>query len=422
MASVESKGPLHTLILGKHWPEPQSSAAGSRMMQLIDVLQSLGSVSFASAAGRNPHSEDLVKRGVRESAIQINDPNFDEFISRLNPNIVIFDRFMTEEQFGWRVAKHAPQALRVLDTEDIHGLRQARYLALKEHRAMTQHDLHNDVMLRELAAIYRCDLSLVISEAEIQLLNEVIGVRGELIHYLPFMIPELKESTKNSLPKYEQRAGFITIGNILHPPNRDSIEVLHHEIWPRIRTQLPDVDMHVYGAYTDATIQKLNNPNHGFFIHGRTDDVNKVMANARVCLAPLRFGAGLKGKFFDAMQNGAPVVTTSVGAEGIAGDLPWCGMVAVDWDQFVQNAVNLYTQSVIWKTSQQNGFRILDQRFEACQYQRGFAEKLRQALNEIEENRSKNLIGSMLRHHSMKSTEYMARWIEEKNRRGSESR
>lgn len=405
-----------TLIIGKHWPEPQSSAAGSRMMQLIEVFQQLGSVVFASAASPGEYSANLEEIGVQTSRIELNNTSFDHFVLDLSPDIVMFDRFMTEEQFGWRVAENVPGAIRILDTEDLHGLRFARQQAVKPGRSVNDEDLHNETMLRELAAIYRCDLSLIISEAEMDLLNDKMGVPGSILKYVPFMVSTAEEKAIRELPDFEDRKHFITIGNALHPPNRDAIQVLHDNIWDKIREQLPTAEMHVYGAYIDPSIQKLHSPSKGFVIKGRAAEVSEVMRQARLCLAPLRFGAGLKGKLIDAMQSGTPSVTTSVGAEGMAGNLPWCGRITDDFDDFAKLAVALYSDIELWKESQDRGFQVLQQRFNGDAIKQGMIKDLIGFSDNLAEHRSQNFTGSMLRHQSMRSTEYMARWIEEKNR------
>ena len=87
--------------------------------------------------------------------------------------MVIFDRFMIEEQFGWRVEKTCPQALRVLDTSDLHCLREARQTQLKQGGVL---DLYNEIALREIAAIHRSDLTLMISEYEIELMREQFAI------------------------------------------------------------------------------------------------------------------------------------------------------------------------------------------------------------------------------------------------------
>jgi len=407
---------LRTLIIGKHWPEPQSSAAGSRMMQLIEIFQEMGSVVFASAASTGEFSANLEDSRVQTERIELNNSSFDHFIRELSPDVVMFDRFMSEEQFGWRVITQVPEALRILDTEDLHGLRFARQQAVKSGRGVNSEDLHNETMLRELAAIYRCDLSLIISEAEIEWLTEKLKLPSALLRYLPFLISLPSKSEVHKLPSFTERKHLVTIGNALHPPNRDAIQVLHDQVWGKIRKQLPEAEMHIYGAYIDASIQKYHNPQAGFFVKGRAENVAEVMRNARVCLAPLRFGAGLKGKLVDAMRFGTPSVTTSVGAEGMAGQLPWCGFVSDDWEEFVQEAVALYSNASLWKQAQQNGFDILKERFDADVINKKFVQDLVECRNNLAGLRLQNFTGAMLQHQSLRSTEYMSRWIELKNK------
>ena len=97
----------------------------------------------------------------------MNSSSFDEFICQLNPTIVVFDRFMIEEQFGWRVAENCPDAIRMLDAEDLHSLRNSRQLALKTNADFQLESLlENDIAKREIASILRCDISLIISSFE----------------------------------------------------------------------------------------------------------------------------------------------------------------------------------------------------------------------------------------------------------------
>lgn len=109
------------LIIGQVWPEPTSSAAGIRMIQLIDCFTINNyKIYFASAATKSEFSYDLKSKNIEEISIQLNDKSFDILIKELNPSTVIFDRFMTEEQYSWRVTENCPNALKILDTEDLH--------------------------------------------------------------------------------------------------------------------------------------------------------------------------------------------------------------------------------------------------------------------------------------------------------------
>ena len=161
------------LIIGAVWVEPNSSAAGKRMLQLIaQFLERDYKITFASPAQKNEKAIDLISSGIIEVAIELNNASFDVFVKELNPTIVLFDRFMMEEQFGWRVAENCPDAIRILDTEDLHFLRKTRQQQLKKGEAFTNDALlQSDDTKREIASILRCDVSLIISTYEMDLLK-----------------------------------------------------------------------------------------------------------------------------------------------------------------------------------------------------------------------------------------------------------
>ncbi len=405
------------LIIGTVFPEPNSSAAGSRMLQLIELFQQQGwGITFASAAAESAFAVNLSAIGVKQVSVKMNCSSFDEFVRELNPQIVLFDRFMTEEQFGWRVADNCPNALRVLDTEDLHCLRHARHQALKENRAFSTTDLLNDHAKREIASIYRCDVSLIISEYEMELLRMVFKVDETLLHYLPFMLTS-PDPSKGGEKGFDERQHFVTIGNFLHPPNWDAVQYLKTAIWPLIRKQLPEAEMHVYGAYTIEKTRQLHSKKDGFLILGRAEDAKEVVAKAKVLLAPLRFGAGLKGKLVEAMQCGTPSVTTGIGAEAMHGNLPWSGEVADTPEDFAQAAVALYMDKSAWQIAQLNGFNIINQVYPKDKLGTEFIQRITDLQSNLAVHRQQNFIGSMLMHHTLRSTEFMSRWIEAKNRR-----
>ena len=195
-----------------------------------------------------------------------------------------------------------------------------------------------------------------------QLLGTVFKVDQSLIHYFPFIVaPGLSEQHRATWPSYEQRQGFMSIGNFKHAPNWDCVQYLKQTIWPLIRQQLPSAEMFVYGAYPPAKAMQLNKPADGFYIKGRADDAKLVIQAARVCLAPLRFGAGLKGKLLEAMEYGTPSVTSTIGAEGMRNELPWNGSIADQPDMFAKAAVCLHEDKLSWQEAQTRGSHILQQ-------------------------------------------------------------
>lgn len=403
------------LIVGFVWPEPKSSAAGSRMLQLISFFQSQHyQITFASACSKSDNAFDLSTINVNKVEIELNASSFDDFILTLKPDVVLFDRFMTEEQFGWRISEHCPEAIKILDTEDLHFLRRARQQAFKETSDVTNAYLFNDTAKREIASIYRCDLSLIISKAEMKLLQDTFNVPKSLLHYLPFLIEDLSVDHISQLPNFNNRQHFVTIGNFLHEPNYNALLYLKNSIWKKIKEQLPNAQLHNYGAYASQKVNQLHNEKDGFLIKGFANDVNTMMQYAKVLLAPIRFGAGLKGKLFDAMQNGTPFVTTQIGAEGIVEDIDQrfiCG----DAKTFTDHAVTVYQEQSVWEAQQTFGFEILKTQFSKSTFEDLFAKHFTYVSEHLKTHREQNFTGKILQHHTLQSTKYMSKWIEAKN-------
>lgn len=406
------------LIIGFVWPEPNSSAAGSRMMQLISLFQEQGyKVTFASPAQDSEYMIDFNNFGIEKVAIALNNSSFDDFIKKINPSVVLFDRFMMEEQFGWRVAENCPDALRILDTEDLHCLRLARQKAFKEKRRFqTQDLLVEEVAKREIASILRCDLSLIISEYEMELLATVFKIDNSLLYYLPLLLNSYEMPNLSELASFEERKDFVFIGNFYHEPNWNAVQYLKEAIWPLIIKQLPGAVLNIYGAYPSQKVLQLNNVKEGFLIQGRADDANTVVSKSRVVLAPLRFGAGIKGKLLEAMQCGTPSVTTSIGAESMQGNLPWNGFVEDIPEVFANKAVELYHNKEIWLKAQKNGIAIIEQRYLRASFTDDLKVQIKSLQDNLSHHRLINFMGELLQHHTLKSTKYMSKWIEEKNK------
>ena len=406
------------LIIGFVLPEPNSSAAGSRMMQLISLFQNQSfEITFASPAQDSDYMVDLNEFGVEKVSVSLNCSSFDVFVKELSPAVVLFDRFMVEEQFGWRVAENCPDALRILDTEDLHCLRSARQKAFKTKKEFQIEDLiAEEVAKREIASILRCDLSLMISEYEMELLTNVFKIDSSLLYYLPLLLVSNAVPELDKLPSYEVRTDFVIIGNCYHEPNWNAVQYLKESIWSLIKKQLPEAVLNVYGAYPTQKVLQLHHPKEGFLIKGRAECAVEVVKKARVVLAPLRFGAGIKGKLLEAMQCGTPPVTTSIGAESMQADLDWNGFVEDNPKQFADKAVQLYQNKQIWLKAQENGVAIIKQRYLRESFETDFAKQIDFLFANLKQHRLNNFMGELLQHHTLRSTKYMSKWIEEKNK------
>jgi len=412
------KNLFHIIFIGLVWPEPSSSAAGSRLLKIIHLFISANwKVTFLCAASKSEFSADLVSLGVKEIPIELNNSAFDALIKDINPTAVLFDRFMVEEQYGWRVAENCPHAIRILDTEDLHFLRNARFSALKEGKKYEENDLKNDLAKREIAAILRCDISLIISLFEMKLIQDIFRIDAAILHYLPFSFLPITSEHKEKWKSFEERNDFVSIGNFLHPPNTDIVKQLKTTIWPLIRKQLPNAKMHIYGSYITQKFMEMHDEKSGFIVQGRAKNALEVLGNARVCLAPIRFGAGLKGKLAEAMLAGTPSVTSSIGAEGMHESLHWSGYIADEPEKFAASAVQLYSEKANWQKAQENGITIINQLFSTGKEESLFISKVYYLIEHLECHRLNNFFGTILTQNSANALKYMSRWIEEKNKK-----
>jgi glycosyltransferase involved in cell wall biosynthesis len=386
------------------------------MLQLIALFQQQGfDINYASTSKDSAFAIDLQQMDIDTQVILLNDSSFDVFIKALNPDIVLFDRFMLEEQFGWRVADFCPNALRILDTEDLHCLRSGRELALKEKRTFQETDLLElPIAKREIASILRCDLSLMISRYEMDLLMRIFKIDKALLFYIPFLLDNISKKTLAQFPSFKDRKDFYFVGNFLHKPNYDAVLYLKNTIWPLLSKRLPKATLYIYGAYPPQKVMQLHNPKQRFFVAGRAIDLPKIIQNTKICLAPIRFGAGLKGKLLEAMQYGTPSVTTQIGAEAMANNLAWSGAITEGVTGFVAAAVTLYTDEMKWQEAQQNGLKIINTVYDKSKYEADFTTKINYLLKNIQTHRKLNFLGAVLQQESLRATKFMALWIEGK--------
>ena len=469
------------------WPEASSSAAGVRTGSLLRAFQSWGwRVHFVACAKPNRHAESLAASGVVTHHVPPNrGAEFEAALAAANPDAVVFDRFMAEEAFSFRVRAACPKAARILDMQDLHSLRYARQSAVetgikaqtaarkaakKNKRRGVKNDpgddgdhvdlveaamaavpaAGDDKLNRELASVHRCDLTMVCSPTETRLMRDTFGIPPRKMAPASFFcdVPEVN-TNESTTPGFEPRIGFTTIGTFHHPPNVDSAGWLAHEVWPLIREQLPTATMRVYGSYPTPAIHALHSPKDGFLIEGFAPTVEGAMDDARVLLAPLRFGAGIKGKIVDAWMRGLPVVTTPVGAEGMVPgkDTLWNpgesteGTEGVSYEQIdwggawtstsaadvARDAIRLHENEEAWSRARSNGFELIGTLFPAERnlgvvrdaieglYEASEREGCETALDEL---RSLDFTGAALWHHSARSTEYFSRWIEMKETGG----
>ncbi|MGB3591066.1 MAG: glycosyltransferase family 4 protein [Nonlabens sp.] len=398
------------LVIGKNWPEPESTAAGTRLLQLIELFDLDGfEINFVTDAQQGKYSYQF-ENAVKTHDIKLNDSSFDELLLKIKPSVVLYDRFMTEEKYGWRVRENLDKVLEILDTEDLHFLRNARKEQLLTSKSFHHIVENSPVTYREIASMERCNFSLIISEEEQAFLVSKFKIDIDKLFYLPFLN---RETAIDDNPGFDQRVDFFSIGNFKHDPNLDLVVQLKEHYWPLLSNALPEAHLHIYGAYAPQHIIEMNNTKERFHVHGHAKDLDAVFRKHRVLLSPLRYGAGLKGKIFDSMRYGTPAAMTTIAAEGMYGNYDPNGVVTDDTADFVSRTVQLYRNPEWWQEAQDFGYEVLEKRFGYSAFAKALSLKI--SLHDTDSKEDSFKV-RMLNYHSNNSCRFMSKFIEAKNK------
>lgn len=441
--STDRNQQQHVLVLSNLYPQPSSSAAGSRTEYIIRQLarntQTWDTVHFAASSKEIDEAvvTDLQAEGVHFHYIEPN--NSEEMKALLDRigsdlSLVIYDKFYTEEAFSFHIHNLRPDAVQVVDMQDMHSLRRGRQAVAKKlsspaidastwwekclRESVSYIPENSDKMLlRELASLHRSDISLVCSPIEHKLLVNKYQLPASKVCTASFWV-DTDDELQNEKPSFAERRHFCFVGGFRHDPNVDAVQQLAKYIWPHVRKVIPDAEMHVYGAHASGSIQALHNPKQGFHVLGFTPDLEATLLQYRVLLAPLRYGAGIKGKIVDAWTYGLPVVTTPIGSEGmLSSSDEWGGEAsATSIPAFCDAAIKLYTNEDAWNTTVRRGQELLKELYSASGHWGSVAQSLEDAVKNRSERRSKDLMRSILWQEQTRSTEYFSRWIEAKNK------
>lgn len=363
VGTVPSPGALHSgqrqiLILDEDVPRPERDSASLRQFNLIRLLIENGAhVVFVPT--RREHggqaTEALQQMGVEvwyapylhsiAGWLRVHGPRF---------AVVMMVRHHLAKECLPLLEKFAPCARRVFDTVDLHYLRERRGAQIAGDLAMRRNA--ERTRLSELQVMQRCDVTLLVSVAERDhLQQDAPGVHVELIS-------NLHEVAGPGEP-FAQRADLVFVGGFRHPPNLDAMEWFISDVFPRIRRALPTVELHCIGAGAPNALLDLAGQQPGVRMHGFVEDIVPYMASVRIAVAPLRFGAGVKGKINLSMAHGQPVVGTSCAVEGMHLVDGVDALVADDAEAFAAAVVRLYSDPVLWQRLAEGGLANVTEHF-----------------------------------------------------------
>lgn len=346
------------LVVDSMTPDPTRDSGSLRLCAILKLLDAQGwSTAFLPDDGR-ASDEEICALGALGIEVlgQPWVPDLPDWLREHGRELhaVMLCRHTVAGQYASLVRKYAPQARLLFDTVDLHFLREQRAAEHSGNAAMGRQATLS--RRSELALIAQCDVTFVVSPHEQALLA------AELPQAKVALLSNIHEVHGRREP-YAARRDLVFIGGFGHPPNADAIRWIAKDILPALRARLPDIRVHVLGDLPDAIRAELVTP--GLELHGRVPDLAPWLDSALASLAPLRFGAGVKGKLNMAMSYGVPVIATPIAVEGMQLQNGVDVLVASDALAMAEAVARLAQDSVLWSALSDHGLANVATHFSA---------------------------------------------------------
>jgi len=349
-------------------PTPDQDAGSLTALRLMQSFQSLGyKVTFVPEDNflyLDGYTADLQRLGI-ECLYAPYERSIEDLLHRRGGEfdvIVVFRHAVAAKHLA-TIRKLCPQARVVFHTSDLHFVREQREAELRGDADSDWRETRE----RELDVMRRSDCTIVHSAVERDLLIELIP------HAFVYVFPWILD-VRGRRASFAEREGIVFLGGYGHPPNVDAALYFAREILPRVRRHLPDVVFRIVGANPTPELRALDLP--GVEVTGYLPDLGEALDRCRLCVAPLRYGAGIKGKLAMTMSYGVPSVATPIAVEGMELEDGRHVVVAGDPDRFADEVVALYHDEARWTAISDAGMQFLASRYSTERGRRRVAEIL----------------------------------------------
>ena len=341
----EKRGDRHILVIDHYVPTFDRDSGSQRMTSMLQILMDMGwKVSFWPDDLRydSRYTRALQDMGVETYYGEL---RFSDVITAIGADLdaVLMSRPATAQEYILPVKQHT-SARTIFDTVDLHFVREQRRL---EREVQQWKD-------REFFLAGEADTTLVVSPTEKELLaDEPFGDRVAVVSNIHALEP--------CDTGFEERSGLMFIGGFAHPPNEEGVIWFIEYVLPLVRRELPDIELTIVGA--DPSERVLQLAGEHIKVTGYVEDVTPIFNAARVFVSPLLHGAGVKGKIGQSFSYGLPVVTTSIGAEGMSLVDGHNALIADSESAFAEKIVTLYRDRFLWQKLSANGRDVIRQQF-----------------------------------------------------------
>ena len=344
------------LVVDATTPEPDKDSGSMRMVAMLAILRDLGyRVSFMpeNLAWVSRYTRELQRIGIEV----LHHPWVDDTEEWLARNGARLDQVVVSRHYVLApllpaIRRHCPNAAIVFDTVDLHFLREERMAEIAGDDKAAR--MAGKTREAELALIRRADATLVVSPVEQELLQALVPDATVRVLSNIHRVHERRRG-------WAERRDLMFVGGFQHPPNLDAAEWLIEEIMPLVRREIPEAKLHIIGSRMPEGLREHRS--EGVVMHGYVEDLAPYLEGCRLSLAPLRYGAGVKGKVNQAMSWGLPVVATGCAAEGMYLEDGKDVLVADTTEAFVEAVVRAYTDESLWEKLSEGGLANVEKHF-----------------------------------------------------------
>jgi glycosyltransferase involved in cell wall biosynthesis len=338
------------IVFDERVPSPDRDAGSLRMFLILKTLAEWCQVVFVPF--NRPQSADYESALWKEGIETADAVDYRKLLKNKNVKAAIVSRPSMGAALIHRIRRVNPRVSIIFDMVDTHFLRYQREYEISGEAAVLAEAERYRKLERKLAQ--QSDLVWSASSEDKGVMER--EVPGKRIEVVP-TIHELRDHGE----AFTARADLLFIGNLAHRPNEDAVLFFMNEVYPQIRELLPNVRLDIIGDNPSRAITAYDSDD--VRVRGYVPDVEPYLEKRRVFVAPLRFGAGIKGKVGEAMAHGIPVVTTSIGAEGFGLTHRLDVMIADDPQSFAKAVAELYSQRELWETIARKARQRIEKHF-----------------------------------------------------------
>lgn len=337
------------LFASKVLPTHDKDSGSNRLKEIIIIYKNLGYNCIIHS--QNIFEDDIYVNFYKQNGIIVfieNDKykNIYEFLTVLNKiDYIWFNGPTSLDVFYKKMKVTLPSSKFIYDMVDIHFLRFKRAIKIEPKRISLRKNYKHFFRLETITAP-QLDYIIAISDKEKEIMSEYAD-KNKIITISNIHYPKIDISERKN---FAQSKGIIFIGSI-HEPNIDAVKFLYDKIMPLVWKENPELEVSIIGNVADK-LDIRQYPKFKFL--GFVESVEEHFMNSKIMVAPLRFGAGVKGKIGQAFEYFFPVITTDIGAEGMQLTDKKNVLIANDEKSFAEAILQLNNNEELWNTLRKN--------------------------------------------------------------------